>query len=108
MKKYKYASVIVIFLTILIVNSRRVSKKDFDLLVLLEYADIVEVCNNRLKAKQKNQNINFDNIKYNDKLYYNYNLDKHGSYICSDVKSIERIAEEYWRDYFKKNWKFVF
>lgn len=84
------------------------SKADFDLLVLIEQTEIMEVCNNRLKALQKNPIISFDNVESDDKLYYNYNLSKNGNEICSDKVRIKQIAEDKWRDYLKRKWKFVY
>ena len=109
MRKYKKPIIIVIILTSIffIVKSRRISQSDFDLLVLLEQNEIMEVCNNQLTAMQKNPNINFDDVEYDNSKYYNYNVSKYGLEICSDTERIKKIAEDKWKDYLKREWKFV-
>jgi hypothetical protein len=80
MRKYKNLLFIILILIVVcfVLNSRRMSQSDFELLVLIEQTEIMEVCNNRLIAMQKNPNVNFDNVDYNDRLYYNYNVSKYG------------------------------
>lgn len=109
MKKYKKPIFITLILIVVcfVINSRRMSQSDFDLLVLLEQTEIMKVCNNRLMAMQENPNINFDDVDYNDRLYYNYNVSKYGIEICSDKQRIKKIAEDKWKDYLKREWKFV-
>lgn len=91
-----------------VVNSRRMSQADFDLLVSLTEVEILEICHNRLKAMEKNPNISFENVEYDDELYYNYQLSKYGTEICTDPEKIKQIAEDKWRDYLKREWEFVF
>jgi len=67
-----------------IVKSRRVSQSTFDLMVLMEKNQILEVCNNRLKAKQKDSNISFNNISYDNKEFYNFILSRIGDDLCSN------------------------
>lgn len=109
MKKYKKPIIIVAVLIVIcfVINSRRMSKADFDLLVLIEQTEIMEVCNNRLTALQKNPNISFENVDIDDKDFYNYHLSKYGNEICGDKKRIKEIAEENWKEYLKREWKFV-
>ncbi len=110
MRQYKKPIIVSIILIVIcfIINSRRMSKSDFDLLVLIEQTEIMEVCNNRLTALQKNPNISFKNVDSDDKYLYNYHLSKYGNEVCADKQRIKEIAEENWKDYLKREWKFVF
>lgn len=91
-----------------LVKSRRVSQSTFDLMVLMEQTEILEVCNNRLKAKQKDPNISFKNVSYDNKEFYNYILSKNGDDLCSNTDKLNEVVMEHYEDFFKKEWKFVY
>ena len=110
MKKYHKPIIIVIILisALFLITSRRLSQSDFELLVLLEQTDVLEVCNNRLIAMQNNPNINFDNVNYDDTLYYNYTISKHGVEICNDKEKLKKVIEDDYKEFLRNEWKFVF
>jgi hypothetical protein len=110
MEKYYKPIIIVIILisTFFLIRSRRVSKSDFELLVLLEQTDVMEVCHNRLIAKQNNPNINFVKVNYDDKLYYNYTISIHGVELCNDKERLKKVIEDHYKEFLKNEWKFVF
>jgi len=91
-----------------LVKSRRVSQSTFDLMVLLEKTEILEVCNNRLKAKQKDPNISFKNVSYENKEFYNYILSKKGDDLCSNYEKLNEVVIGHYKDFFKKEWKFIY
>ncbi|EAQ48821.1 hypothetical protein [Leeuwenhoekiella blandensis] len=91
-----------------LVKSRRVSQSTFDLMVLMEQTEILEVCNNRLIAKQKDPNISFENVSYDNKEFYNYILSKNGDDLCSNTKKLNEVVTEHYKEFFKKEWKFVY
>lgn len=110
MKKY---SKLIITIGLLIglfflIKSRRVSQSTFDLMVLMEKNEILEVCNNRLKAKQRDPNISFKNIIYDNKEFYNYILSKNGDDLCSNPDELNEVVIKHYKDFFKKEWKFVY
>jgi hypothetical protein len=109
MKKYKKPIILVIVIVsaFFIVKSRRVSQSTFDLMVTINQVEVLEVCNNRLSAKQKNSNINFKNVSYNDELYYNYIISKYGDEICNDPNNLKKVVVDYYKEYFRKQWKFI-
>lgn len=91
-----------------LVKSRRVSQSTFDLMVLMEKSEILKVCNNRLKAKQKDPNISFKNVSYENKEFYNYILSRNGEDLCSDTNKLNEVVIEHYKEFFKKEWKFIY
>lgn len=76
-------------------------------MVLMEKTEILEVCNNRLKAEQKDPNISFKNVSYDNKEFYNYILSKNGDDLCSNPDKLNEVVIEHYKDFFKKEWKFI-
>jgi len=109
MKKYIKSSIIIGIIVALffLIKSRRVSQSTFDLMVLVAQNEVLETCNNRLKAKQNDNNISFDNLNYGDK-YYNYYLSKYGNSICSNSEKLKNITIEHNKKFFREQWKFIY
>lgn len=104
--QYFVFSVVAVGLLVLI-YSRRVSKSTFDLMVAINQAEVLEICNNRLYTKKQNPQINFDNVSYNDSQYYHHIISKYGNDICKDPYGLEQILVEHYKLYYKNQWKFI-
>lgn len=81
-----------------------ISRENFDLLVLMETNDVLENCNQRIKANQIGK---LNNITYDNKMY-NYYISKYGENICTDTNKIKMIIEKHYRESLKEQSKFVF
>ncbi len=104
-KEIKIIIAIILILTIgLLINSRRVKRENYDLIVLMELNEVFVKCNSRLESNlPKNKRLN-----YNDSLY-NYYIDSQGFEIClCKEDSIKKIIEKNVKEGFEKNWKFVY
>lgn len=101
--KFVIIAVLVIILG-LIIKSRVISRENFDLLVLMETNDVLENCNQRIRANQISK---LNNIAYDNKIYNNY-ISKYGENICTDTNKVKMIIEKYYKESLKERWKFVF
>jgi hypothetical protein len=110
MKKYSKLIIIIGLLIGLffLIKSRRVSQSTFDLMVLIEKTEILEVCNNRLNAKQKDPNISFRNVSYDNKEFYNYILSKNGEELCSNPDKLNQVVIDHYKNFFREEWKFIY
>lgn len=110
MKKYSKLIIIIGLLICLffLIKSRRVSQSTFDLMVLIEKTEILEVCNNRLNAKQKDPNISFRNVSYDNKEFYNYILSKNGEELCSNPDKLNQVVIDHYKNFFREEWKFIY
>ena len=97
-------AIVLLFVIGLLLNSRRVERENFDLIVLIELNDDIEKCNLRLESNlPKNKRLNF-----NDSLY-NYYIESKGIEICHcKVDSIKKIIEENVKENFKEDYKFIY
>ena len=77
-------------------------------MVLTEQVEVLEACKNRYEARQKDKSISFEDISYNDKLFYNYHIAKNGEDICSDHEKLKKMLTKYYKDYYRKEWKFIY
>ena len=104
-KEIKIIIAIILILTIgLLINSRRVKRENYDLIVLMELNDVFEKCNSRLELNLP-KNKRFD---YNDTLY-NYYIDTKSIEIClCKEDSIKKIIEQNVKENFKENWNFIY
>ena len=104
-KQTKIIIVIVLLITFgVILNSRRVKKDNFDLIVLMELNEVFEKCNSRLESNLPKNN----RLNYNDSLY-NYYIDSQGIEIClCKEDSIKKVIEKSVKEGFEKNWEFVY
>ena len=100
MKKYKKIIVTIFILAgvLFIINSRRVDKTTFFLMVYSEKRRIIKTCNayRKLKLGKKKENLNFH--------FKEYTLDK----ICVDDIKVNEMAERAIKNFYKRNWKFVY
>lgn len=101
--KFIFIAVLVIILG-LFIKSRTISRENFDLLVLMETNDVLENCNQRIKANQISKS---NNKAYDNKIYNNY-ISKYGENICTDTNKVKMIIEKYYKESLKEQWKFVF
>lgn len=92
MKNKKRLIIAILLISVFfLVKSRRVPQSTFDLMVLMEKTEILEVCNNRLKAND-------------NKEFYNYILSKNGGDLCSNTDKLNEVVIEF----YKKEWKFIY
>ena len=94
--------------TFFLVKSRSVSQSTFDLLVLTRETEIIRVCNNRFAAKLKDPNISFIAVSPDNKEFYNYILFINGDDLCSNSDKLHEVVTEYYKEFFKKEGKFIF
>ena len=64
----------------------------------------LEVCNNRLNAKQKDPNISFRNVSYDNKEFYNYILSKNGEELCSNPDKLNQVVIDHYKNFFREEW----
>jgi hypothetical protein len=96
-------AILVITIICFTINSRRVSKEKFDMMVFIQLEEININCNKRselnitekLESNHPLYNSYIDSYEYND--FCNISID-----------SINRIIEKDIKKFYKKNWKFVY
>jgi hypothetical protein len=100
MKKHKKSFIIIILTigVIFLINSRRVDKVTFDIMVLLTQDDIIETCH-------ENEKFRLGLVKEKPSLYY---TDIDLNELCNDKEKIKEVAEQKMEEFFKRNWQFVY
>lgn len=101
-KKIKIA-MIVIVISAIIINSRRVSQDKFDTMVLIFLTDASEKCNKRNDFKIT------EKLNYNDSLYNQY-IDsyKYDDFCNFSIDSMHSIVKKDIEKFYKKQWKFIY
>ena len=95
--------ILIVFLGFLI-NSRRVNKDIFDLIVLANLCDVLEKCDKRQELHVPDS-VRFN---YNDSLY-NYYIDNSSIDVCNkDNDSLKMIIGKQVKAHLAENWKFVY